>query len=143
MKRNYPSGWDKKKRREETNKYIATLPKVSHFFTVSRPPPPVDTNNVEPEIVALDSEPGSSGLALAWDNDKEIQSTVTDLADSSVELMEEELILTECQSDDDEDGDVVSRPNSASPLPESDHESEDAAELVLDEDPALWPTDVR
>ncbi|KAK0155781.1 hypothetical protein N1851_001714 [Merluccius polli] len=41
------------------------------------------------------------------DNDKEIQTAVTDLADSSVELVEEELILTKCQSDDDdEDGDV-------------------------------------
>ncbi|XP_058646960.1 uncharacterized protein LOC131549126 [Onychostoma macrolepis] len=35
MKRCYPSGSNKRKKRKDTDKYLATLPKMTHFFTAT------------------------------------------------------------------------------------------------------------
>ncbi len=35
MKRSYPSGADKRRKREESKKFLAKLPKVTNFFVTS------------------------------------------------------------------------------------------------------------
>ena len=115
MKRQYPSGANKRSKREETKQKNATHPKLTSFFNVSTTP--VDSTNVNVELVFKDS-----GELPVWDE----LSAISDGAD---ELMDDKPTNSE-----DIDDEVVSSPAS------SDHRGSD---VVLGDDPVLWPTVVN
>lgn len=112
MKRHYPSGATKRKKKEEAKLKTDALPKLTSFFSVSTPPDPNVLVEEEDEEVppgpAVDPTGGGGGgeELNASNNNKDDENAVEE---------------------------AVSRPTGAV----SDHPEESD---VLGDDPALWPT---
>ena len=117
MKRHYPSGATKRKKKEEAKLKTDALPKLTSFFSVTTPP---DTN-VLVEGAGGEEVPPGPAVDAAGGGGEELKASCTDDKD-----------------DENAVEDAVSRPTAA--VSDSDHPKESDA---LSDDPGLWPTVVN
>ena len=130
MKRSYPSGSIKRKKRKDADKYLETLHKMTHFFMATG-----DTGrNVQSvEHATTAAAAASCEVALGEDNDvnqdneKDIMLLPPTVTDS---------VIDDVDNDDDA---LVSQLPSPSPSCGNPAATDQSTVGLLTDDPALWP----
>lgn len=116
MKRSYPSGSDKRKKRKDIDKYLATLPKMTNFFSAVVEDTDRNNNGVQTVQACTAAAAASSEVALNNVNQDEIEEDFTLLPPAvtgdSVNDVEELSSGGHFDTDDDHDGALVSQPPS-------------------------------
>lgn len=153
MKRSYPSGAEKRKKQEESKKFLAKLPKLTNFFVM---PGPADNDNNANTITTVSIAASVEELPVAAGADSASPGCSSDIAANvtcTAILQDEEDPSTAAAgnktsaftfSDSDNNDDYVydeKDDNSISneQLMSTSSHSDQCVTLELEDDPALWP----